>query len=325
VPGTLNRKPEYGAPRPVTLELCQPDRRYNPSELEEWLPPAPAGSTTHGRFHAPEEPLGPGERRPYLFRLARSLKARGLTEAAVLAAAREENATRCRPPVPDDEVVRQVRSAFAQADRPGFEPSDDRGAYGGRSRGWAAATPAAVLIAEPDPTPDELEPRLLARGAVTEWFSPRGLGKTHVAHALAVKLARGGHRVLVLDRDNSRREVRRRLRAWGASDVTALDVLTRDEAPALTDRRKWEEFPLGLYDAIIIDSLDAAAEGVGEQDSSKPSKAIAALLDVVRRVDGPAVLLLGNVIKSGSHGRGSGVVEDRADLTFRRAFTSPGA
>ena len=317
VPGTLNRKPEYGAPRPVVLAVCEAARRYNPSELEEWLPPMPAADTNRSaRFHAPEAPIGPGGRRPYLFRLARSLKALGLTEAAVLAAACEENASRCRPPVPDDKVARQVRSAFEQADRPGYEPSDDRGANRGRSRGWAAATSAAVLIAESDPTPDELEPRLLARGAVTEWFSPRGLGKTHVAHALAVKLARGGHRVLVLDRDNSRREVRRRLRAWGASDVTGLDVLTRDEAPALTDRRKWEDFPLGTYDAIIIDSLDAAAEGVGEQDSSKPSRAIAAILDVVRGVAGPAVLLLGNVIKSGAHGRGSGVVEDRADIVF---------
>jgi hypothetical protein len=43
---------------------------------------------------------------------------------------------------------------------------------------WARAVTAAVFIAETDPEVDWLEPRLLAQGSVTEWFSPRGLGKT---------------------------------------------------------------------------------------------------------------------------------------------------
>jgi hypothetical protein len=55
---------------------------------------------------------------------------------------------------------------------------------------------------------------------------------------------------------------------------------------------------------------------VGEQDSAKPSLAVAALLDVVRATQGPAALVLGNGIKSGSHGRGSGVIEDRLDIVF---------
>src|SRR5262249_34486092 len=57
-------------------------------------------------------------------------------------------------------------------------------------------------------------------------------------------------------------------------------------------------------------------EGVGEQDSGKPAKAIAPLLDVAHRADGPAILVLGNTIKSGSHGRGSGVVEDRGGIVY---------
>src|SRR5262249_33791523 len=66
----------------------------------------------------------------------------------------------------------------------------------------------------------------------------------------------------------------------------------------------------------ILDSFDSAAEGIGEQDSSRPSLAVAALLDVVRATSGPAALVLGNTIKSGSHGRGSGIIEDRFDLVF---------
>jgi hypothetical protein len=181
---------------------------------------------------------------------------------------------------------------------------------------WTRAVPAADFLAGDDPTLDWLVPRLLAPGSLTNLFSPRGLGKTHVAYAYAVALARGGRRVLLLDRDNSKREIRRRLRAWGAANLTTLKVMTRDDVPSLTDAAQWATFPWQAYDLVIIDSLDASTEGVGEQDSAKPAKAIAPLLDIAHRADGPAILVLGNTIKSGSHGRGSGVFEDRADIVY---------
>jgi hypothetical protein len=85
---------------------------------------------------------------------------------------------------------------------------------------------------------------------------------------------------------------------------------------SLTDARAWAEFPYSEYDLVIVDSLDSAAEGVGEQVSAKPSKAIALLLDIAHRENGPAVLVLGNCVKTGAHSRGSGVIEDRADIVF---------
>jgi hypothetical protein len=181
---------------------------------------------------------------------------------------------------------------------------------------WSRAVTAATFVAELEADLDWLEPRLLAPGSITEWFSPRGLGKTQVALALAVKLAGAGHRVLLLDRDNSRREVRRRLRAWGAANLTTLHVMTRDDVPPLTDRAAWKTFPFGNYELVIIDSLDASTEGVGEKDSAKPSQAVAPLLDIAHRADGPAILILGNTIKSGTHGRSCGVTEDRADIVY---------
>src|SRR5206468_1729104 len=129
------------------------------------------------------------------------------------------------------------------------------------------------------------------------------LGKTHVAHSLAVKHSRRGLRVLLIDRDNSRRELRRRLRGWGSNGDATLKILTRSDAPPLTDTRAWRDFPLADYDLIIIDALDSTTEGVGEQDAARPSVAIAALLGVVRHVDGPAALVLGNDVKSGAYGR----------------------
>lgn len=185
-----------------------------------------------------------------------------------------------------------------------------------RRRGWEAIQGVSEFLTATESEADFLEPRLLARGSLTLLNSPRGLGKTHVAHALAVKHARAGLRGLLIDRDNSRRELKRRLRCWGADGVASLKVLGRDDAPPLTDERAWREFPFPDYDLVIIDSLDSSTEGVGEQDSAKPSRALASLLDLAHTANGPAVLVLGNTVKSGSHGRGSGIIEDRADIVF---------
>ena len=189
----------------------------------------------------------------------------------------------------------------------------------GKPSPWSVARTATSFLAETEGVVDFLDAdmdRLLALGSITEIFSPRGLCKTHYAHWLAVRLEQAGKRVLLVDRDNSRRELKRRLRCWGADGCENLKVLTRDVAPALTDSTSWSQFPIEGYDVVIIDSLDSSAEGVGEQDSARPSRAIAAILNVARHKEGPAVLVLGNVIKSGAHSRGSGVVEDRADIVF---------
>lgn len=185
-------------------------------------------------------------------------------------------------------------------------------------RPWDAAQPAPAFIAAgATEAPDDwLDKPLLARGAVTEIFAPRGIGKSLVAMARAVALAREGRRVLYLDRDNPPRVVRQRMQAFGADDTPALRVMTRSHVPPLTDAGAWTSFPYGDYDVVFIDSLDAATEGVGEQDSARPSRAIAVVLDIARRAGGPAFLIPGNTDKRGAHGRGSGVIEDRGDIVF---------
>jgi hypothetical protein len=182
---------------------------------------------------------------------------------------------------------------------------------------WARAVGMDVFLSGEEETIDFLYNGMIAKGAITEVFSPRGLGKSLWAAHVAVQLARKGSRVMLIDRDNPRRVVREWLRAFGATvELTTLKFLPREDAPPLTDAKAWAEFPYLEYDVIILDSLDSAAEGVGEQDSSKPSKAIAPLLDIARREDGPAVLVLGNCVRTAARSRGSGVVEDRADIVF---------
>jgi hypothetical protein len=216
----------------------------------------------------------------------------------------------------DAPVVEKLETWFGPDS---FHAGTSLASVNGRPAGddvWSRAMTAREFLAGDDPALDFLVNRILSHGSLTTFYSPRGLGKTHVTYAFAVELARRRHAVLLLDRDNAKREIRRRLRAWGAAELEYLKVMTRDDVPPLTDAAAWREFPFGAYELVIVDSLDASTEGIGEQDSAKPARAIAPLLDIAHRADGPAILLLGNTIKSGSHGRGSGVLEDRCDIVF---------
>jgi hypothetical protein len=197
-----------------------------------------------------------------------------------------------------------------------WTPSDPAGPPEARPTGWMRAVPAPDFIAMEQTTVTFLENHILAPGVVTEVFAPRGIGKSLVAHALLKRVADRGHSCLLIDRDNPLGEVRRRLKAWGAAETPCLKVMTRDIAPPLKDTAAWRAFPTAEYAVVCLDSLDSATEGAGESDSAKPAQAIAPLLDLAHQANGPALLILGNTIKSGRHNRGSGVLEDRADISY---------
>ena len=191
---------------------------------------------------------------------------------------------------------------------------------------WDGAESLENFLSSGEDGADFLDPekRILARSAVTEMFSPRGLGKSLYALWLALQLAKRGLRVLCIDRDNPRHVVRYRLKGFGAENtLAALRVISREKCPPLTNATAWAAFPYSDYDVVILDSFDSAAEGVGEQDSAKPSRAIAPILDIARRENGPAILILGNTVRTAAHSRGSGVIEDRSDIVYevRRTLT----
>lgn len=78
-----------------------------PADWLDILTPAP-------RQYEPVElpsAFAQGERNELLFKLAASLRAKGLSDVALLAALREENTVRCKPPLPDREVETIARSA----------------------------------------------------------------------------------------------------------------------------------------------------------------------------------------------------------------------
>jgi hypothetical protein len=65
-----------------------------------------------------------GRRNDALFRLARSLKLKGLSHAGLLAAVLAENRTKCKPPLPEAEATTIAVNAYKQPDREGFTIRD---------------------------------------------------------------------------------------------------------------------------------------------------------------------------------------------------------
>jgi Primase C terminal 1 (PriCT-1) len=122
IPGTMNFK--YEPARLVRFEAYAPSRRYLLEDLAQYLPPEPA-EAARGRFRVPQGKVQAGGRNLLLFRLARSMKARGMSYEAALAAIQIENVQRCDPPHDPAEVERAVLSAFSQPDRPVLVLEDD--------------------------------------------------------------------------------------------------------------------------------------------------------------------------------------------------------
>jgi hypothetical protein len=304
---------------PDTKQSYQWANRVKPASVPSWLmqalsAPTPESDSTH------DASISEGQRNDALTRIAGAMRRKGCTQETIEAALLTENGRRCNPPLPEREVLTIVRSVSRYSPEPDKKPAPELKPRPETQRrevsSWVAEN-MAEFLAEDGVEVEALYENLLYRETITEIFAPRGLGKSIFALHAAIKLARKGIRVLYIDRDNPRRIIRERLHALGADDdLATLKVISREKCPPLTHAELWAQFPYADYDVVILDSFDAMAEGIGEQDSSKPSRAIAPILDIAHRENGPAVLVLGNCVKSAAHSRGSGIVEDRADIVF---------
>jgi AAA domain len=196
-----------------------------------------------------------------------------------------------------DDAVRERREyLLSNRDDSHFDLAEQ--AQQDTSNRWSAAQNIDAFLAAQEVEQQYLIPNILAREVVTIIVSPRGLGKTHLAYWWAILLACDGYRVLLIDRDNPKHEIRRRLKAWGGAGLAdKIKIICRDEAPPLTDKAAWAAFPYADYDFVILDSISAATEGVEEKDGGKAGAGLAPLLDAARK--GPAVLVLANTDKAG--------------------------
>jgi hypothetical protein len=128
---------------------------------------------------------------------------------------------------------------------------------------WDKAKTIDEFLAGAESSVQFLVDNTLARESVTVLVAPRGLGKTQLAYAWAIGLARKGLRIMIIDRDNPQSDMRRRLAAWGAAGLgDKFKLIARDEAPPLTDKAAWARFPYTDYDVVVLDSISAATEGV---------------------------------------------------------------
>jgi hypothetical protein len=117
IPGTFNFK--YSPARPVTLERLEEGTRFNPGDFDSLLPGEPFDTGPGKHFSVPEK-ISAGGRNSTLYRLGRSLKARGLSESEITAALAAANAARCRPPLEDSEVRLLAHNVAMQQDQAGF-------------------------------------------------------------------------------------------------------------------------------------------------------------------------------------------------------------
>lgn len=87
-----------------------------------------AGPTNgHGVSDRNPRDIPEGRRNDALYRCGRSLKAKGLSADAIKAALLEANRTRCKPPLPEDEVEELATHAATHPDRPSFAPATGEG------------------------------------------------------------------------------------------------------------------------------------------------------------------------------------------------------
>jgi hypothetical protein len=188
---------------------------------------------------------------------------------------------------------------------------------------WDKAVPIGEFLAQQDVEYEAYIRDFVVPGAITIVAAPRGTGKSITALSMGISLANGGRfrleaitrrRVLVIDRDNPAKIVRARLRKLGAKAGSTLDILTRENAPPLSEKAAWASFPIEKYDVVIIDSLGSSTEGISEREGKQTQEFLATLKDLAHR--GPAILALDNTNKAATSYRGRGEKADAVDILF---------
>jgi len=316
VPGTLNSK--YDPPRPVTVETLDPERRYNLGEFEWVIPKEPVdGRPTRLLVGAT---IRQGERNDTLYRLGRSMAAKGFSPPAIQAALRTENEGRCQPPLADAEVEEIARKASTQPDRAEFArrefSTDSFPPYRprlGNETNFTPVSAAKLLAQEPKPMVWTWEP-FLPEGTLVLLAAFMKVGKSTFAYAMAEAIAQGrpflGYPtnqggVLILAVEEHSRDVRRRLERFGVRPDDPIHVHTGRLEP---DPETFGALRSFISDnAIRLVILDTLAQFWGitdENDNAEVSRRGSPLLDLARQT-GAVVLLVHHEGKGGGQdGRG---------------------
>lgn len=156
------------------------------AEVPEALLRLMLGRTSGGAAFALPEAVAEGGRNDTLFRLASSLRAKGVSEAGILAAVKAENGVRCSPPLSERECEQICTSAFR------YEPGvSGAGAGGGAEPGEQRYHPPDYSDAgNAEIFAREYAGRLIHVGALGWlcWDGRRWERGDHLALGLAIKL-----------------------------------------------------------------------------------------------------------------------------------------
>lgn len=225
-----------------------------------------------------------GGRDDALTSLAGTMQRRGMAYESILRAILAENEARCRPPLPEPDVLRIVQSVSRYVPDPDMDPGVSKAAAEGRSIQFLDV----FGLSKPEPIPWLLEAQI-AFGDCSLIVGPPASGKSWLTYEIAVAgsmglpiLGRytheGGLRVLLVDEENSRDEVIRRLwlltQAWKVNpkDLSQQLLVTRpcqgwsfrDRSAVYALHQQIQDFK---PDVVIFDSLIAVSTVLNEADS----------------------------------------------------------
>lgn len=298
-----------------------------------------AKSNGNGRGFTVGDKIKQGERNDTLYREARSMKAKGLSDAAILAALRAENQAKCQPPLPDAEIEKIVKHAIAQPDRLEFAangtPGPEEQTQEDKSLKVAVVEYRNLLTLELPERKRYLP--WLAERSNTMIYGPRGVGKTMANLGLATALVSGTEflkwpvtepvGVLYVDGEMQLDDLRTRATAFLASPPKApLYFLTSElvyhrlhRDLALTTPAVREEIMRILEQepdirVVIFDNISSLCTGIDEQ-SKRDWEPIAAWLTRLRH-RGLTTTLVHHGGKSGDQ-RGTSGREDSLDIVIR--------
>ena len=233
-----------------------------------------------------ERVIPEGHRDNALASLAGTMQRRGMSYESILRAMLAENEARCHPPLPEVDVLRIVQSVARYTPDPEADPGVTRAAVEGRSIQFLDV----IGLCKPEPIPWLLEGRI-AFGDCSLIVGPPASGKSWLTYEIAVAgsmglpiLGRhaheGGLRVLLVDEENTRDEVMRRL--WLLTQAWQVNPKALSEQLMVTKPCQGWSFrdTSGVYalhqqvaafksDVVIFDSLIAVATIQDETDSTQ--------------------------------------------------------
>jgi hypothetical protein len=163
-----------------------------PQWLGDQIRAAGPGAHKNGSLIVPEK-IPSGERNNWLYKTARSLKAKGLSAQAIESAVLSENAVKCVPPMPTDEVRAIVAHATSQPDQKNFQVP-------AQTNGHAVVAPlviewetysAAVAANEEYLKREPVVDKLLYRRAASMIVGGKHHGKSTLTRWLAMCVLRG--------------------------------------------------------------------------------------------------------------------------------------